>query len=345
MAKSTMQDLAEKLFSESDGSKFAKLKDKLIATYGQSDQAQVIEILTSYAKDGKLLHWRNFLMTDIISLVPTGDATQIPFFEWAITVPQLSYWAIDGLLKTKGAAAYAMLISLAQNEKIAIDVRAKAIKSLAVYSQQPFDRELPIDPGYWKIQDLRLDELTAWQNNGYTTGAGYAPPATHPSLHHPVTRLEHIAARIEEKLRDRREEYQDLSRPTDWLVPATDMVMAAIDRKWQLPADYRTFLQQFSPLHVLIQHADLGGSLDIYGAADLISRQDGYAFNSVTQESISDWPPAYLVIADMDGDPYCIDLTTTEGAIYTSMHGAGSWTFERYAESFLDFLDEVSQHA
>lgn len=346
MAKATLQDLSAQLLNESDGNKFAKLKDKLIKQYGATDATQVLDVLTTYAREGKLLHWRNFLMTDIIRLVPQDDRQYAAFFEWAVTIPNLTYWAIDGLLKTNGQQAYDQLIALATNEQLPVDNRSKAVKSLALHSQQPFDRALPGDPGYWKIPDLRLEEILTWQKNGYQTGAGYAAPATHPALQQPVTALDKIAANLEKKLQQRRASHQDPANPSDWLIIAADSDIQAIDNKWQLPATYRTFLQHFSPLRVMIDDGDaFPAGLDLYGATELIKRQDGYAWNSVKQEKIPDWPENYLVIADAGGDPFCIDLTSKEGAIYTSMHGMGTWEFELYAASFLEFLSELEQNA
>ena len=346
MAKATLQDLSTQLLNESDGNKFAKLKDKLIRQFGETDTTQVLEVLTNYTREGKLLHWRNFLMTDIIRLIPQDDKQYTAFFEWAIAIPNLTYWAIDGLLKTTGIQAYDQLITLATNEHLPVSNRAKAIKSLALHSQQPFDRQLPADPGYWKVQDLRLEELISWQKNGLQTGAGYAAPVTHPALQQPLTQLEQITARLEKKLQQRRKEHQDPSNPSDWLIVAADSDIQAIDSKWTLPEVYHTFLKNFSPLRVMINEGDaFPAGLDLYGAAELIARQDGYAYNSVKQEKILDWPENYLVIADAGGDPFCIDLTTTEGAIYTSMHGMGTWEFELYAESFIAFLDELEQNA
>lgn len=73
MAKATLQELSGKLFPESDGTKFSKIKDTLIKDFGVTDAAQVLEVLTRYVREGKLLHWRNFLMTDITRLIGQDD--------------------------------------------------------------------------------------------------------------------------------------------------------------------------------------------------------------------------------------------------------------------------------
>ena len=101
----TIKQLEEKLFNENDGSKFSKIKDRLIKLFAEYEREKVLEILIQYSKSGKILHWRAFLLTDIIALVKENETGYIKFFEWTITQPELTYWGIDGLLKTKGQKA------------------------------------------------------------------------------------------------------------------------------------------------------------------------------------------------------------------------------------------------
>ena len=302
-----------------------------------------MEILITYSKSGQITHWRNFLLTDIIKLVNEGETNYVDFFEWTITQPELTYWGIDGLLKTKGQNAYSTLIELAQNEKLPIDVRAKAIKSISVYSRQPFDKDLPEDPGYWKTEDLRITELIEWQKQGYKTGVGYSEPQTHPTLKNPKTELEKAVAKLDKKLEIERKRQQDLSNPSNWLAVAPQIKIDAIERKWKLPNNYLTFLKIYSPIRVHIDNDKFFQGLCLYGADDLIKLQAGYSFNALTGEIIEDWPPDYIVIADAGADPYCIDIgniKNDDAPIYTSMHG-GKWEFEKYADSFIDFLKDI----
>lgn len=337
MAKTRAQFELE-LFNESDGSKFAKQKDKFIAAFSSDE---VLPVLIRYVKEGKLLHWRNFLLTDIIELINNNDASYADFFRWALTQQELTYWSVDGLLKTAGAGAYEVLVKLAADELQQTSNRAKAIKSLAAHSSQPFDRQLPVDPGYWKPEQLRIDELMSWQAAGYPHGAGYALPPVHPSLLDPKTALQQLAAKLEEKLKLSRAARQDPAAPSNWLTPAEPVVLAAIQEKWKLPEVYLEFLKNYSPLRVFIDNEEFFQGLDLYGASELIERQDGYSFNAVKNEPITDWPANYLVIADAGGDPYCIDLSDEKAPVYTSMHG-GPWEFEEYAGSFLEFLKKLS---
>ena len=269
MAK-TIKQFEENLFNEINGNNFSKLKNKLIDTYSRTDREKVLEILMQYSKNGKISHWKNFLLTDIIKLVHDEETNYAHFFEWTITQPELAYWGIEGLLKTKGQGAYSVLIELIQNEEISIAVRAKAIKSISVNSKQPFDRNLPVDPGYWKINDLRISELLEWQKNGYKHGAGYIEPQIHPTLKNPKTELEKAVAKLEQKLSLKRKKQQDLSAPSNWLAIADSSKINEIEQKWKLPEIYLTFLTYYSPVRVFIDNDKFFQGLRLYGADDLI---------------------------------------------------------------------------
>lgn len=343
MAK-TIEQFEESLFTENDGSKFSKIKDKLIKSFSSTDREKVIEILIQYSKNGKMLHWRNFLLTDIIDLVEKDETNYIDFFEFTITKPELTYWGIDGLIKTKGVKAYKSLIELVQNGSLPTEVRAKAIKSIAIHSNQPFDRDLPKDPGYWKIEDFRINELLDWQSKEYRQGSGYKEPKIHPSLKNPKTELEKAVSKLDNKLEIERRKQQDLSNPSDWLAIADESKIETIEQKWKLPENYLLFLKNYSPINVFIDDEKFFQGLNLYGAEDLIKSQNGYSFNSMTSEVLTDWPSNYIVIADAGADPYCIDIsniTNNDAPVYTSMHGNGKWEFEKYSDSFVDFLKDI----
>ncbi|MED5595927.1 SMI1/KNR4 family protein [Janthinobacterium sp. P210006] len=346
MAVTPLAALHRKLFDETDGNKFARLKDRLIKKHGMDERRAVLDILIGYAKDGQLLHWRNFLMTDIIALVEPGECGD--FFTACLAVPELSYWAVDGMLKSMGKAAYGPLVALAAADAARSSTRAKAIKSLAIASGQPFDRGLMTDPGHWKPEQLRVAEVLAWQADGYPDGHGFAAPATHASLDDPRTALEKAAAKLEKRLAAERKKDQDLARPSNWLVIAENADLAAIDQRWTLPEQYRHFLARYSPLRVYIDSKRYFQGLHLYGAAELIKGQHGYACNPVNQEVLAGWPVHYVVIADAGADPYCLDLSAIadgDAPIYTAEHGAGAWRFERHADSFVDFLKEIAAAA
>ncbi len=336
----TIEQLESTLFLENDGNKFNRLKDRLIKNFSETDREKVIGILIKYCKEGQLLYWREFLLSDIIRLVQDEETPYISFFEWAITNPELMYWGIDGLIKTKGKKSYDELINLASNEEVELQNRAKAIKHIAIESKQPFDRDLPEDPGYWKVHDLRLDELINWKNNGYESGIGYEVPVTHPSLDNPKTEFEKIVAKLNKKLKANRRD-QDLSDPSDWLNIADKNQITEIENKWKLPDTYLLFLKQYSPLKVFINSKEKYHSIHLYGTDNLIKNQEGYSFNPISKEIIKDWPTNFVVIADSGADPYCIDINDPHGPVYYSMHGTGTWEFEKYSDSFEEFLKEI----
>jgi len=185
MTDKSLAKIKQQLFDERNGSNFSKLVQKLLKKYSITDREYVLNALIEYSKNGRILHWRNFLLTDIIELVNEEEANYTDFFEWCITQPELTYWGIDGLLKTKGKKAYPALIELAKSDNLETSIRAKSIKSISTFSKQPFDRTLPKDPGYWKLEDLKIEEVETWQENGYQDGQGYTKPTTHLSLENP----------------------------------------------------------------------------------------------------------------------------------------------------------------
>ncbi|HVI47918.1 MAG TPA: SMI1/KNR4 family protein [Chitinophaga sp.] len=345
MKTKSIEIFIQEWYGEMDGGKFARKKDKLIKDFGATHRKAVIQALMQYAREGKLKHWRGFLMIDIVRLVGEGETAYATFFTWALTIPELAYWAVDGYLKTEGAVAYPSLTALAQNNNNQLDVRAKAVKSLAVHSGQPFDRGLPTDPGHWKPEHLRLPTLKQWQQDGYPAGKGYDMPPIHPALQQPSTPFEILAARLDHKLAAMRQAHFDKANPDNLLVIAADSDMQQIAARWTLPENYLLFLKNFSPLRAFIAGGDFAEGLSLYGAHDLIARQAGYSYNPVSNAVISDWPPHLVVIADDGADPYCLDLSAMsdgDAPVLYSRHGEGHWEFHRYAGNFLDFLHKLT---
>lgn len=342
MSQATFEAAQARLFAETDGTRFARLKDRFIQRFASEQPAEVLAALQSYVRQGRLAHWRAFLMTDVVRLCAPGDAAQAPFFEWCLAQPELAYWAVDGLLKTAGAQALPALVAVAVDAQRPCEVRAKAVKALALHSGQGFDRDLPSDPGYWRPQDLRLNELIQWQQDGYPQGGGYAAPVTPPALHAPATALERAAAALDQRLAAHRARQQDPAQPSHWLAPAADEHMQPLRARWPLPAAYATFLRQFSPLRVRgLSLPGAAAALDLYGAAELETGQIGYAIDGRSAKPLNTWPAHLLVIATAEGDPYVLDLSAQadgDAPVLRAPHGAGEWAFEKVAESFVDFL-------
>jgi SMI1 / KNR4 family (SUKH-1) len=343
MKDNSIDKLKQQLFNEADGVKFSNLKDKLLKKYATTDRATVLEIFTQYVKEGKILHWREFLLTDIIDLIEKKE--YIEFFEWTITVPKLTYWGIDGLLKSCGSNSYNKLIALIKSDDQPVSIKAKAIKSISSVSKQPFDSGLADDPEYWSADDIRINDILKWQKDGYPNGQGYSTPKTHFSLNNPKSELEKLISKLDKKLEVKRSKNKDLSNPSNWLVIAEESDILNIQKKWTLPESYFQFIKYYSPIKVFINSKKHFQGINLYGASNLIKSQHGYSYNPVTNQQIKEWPKNFLVIADTGADPFCIDLNNIKknnAPIYKSIHGEGKWKFELYANSFIDFLKELS---
>jgi SMI1 / KNR4 family (SUKH-1) len=339
--------LIQKMTDETDGSKLAKHIDQLIGQQVATDRAAVIECLISYVKSGRIVHYRPFVLPRLIDLIHEGESAYAAFFEWALSQEELAYWAVDGLLKIQGRAAYDLLCHKAFDQEAVLSVRAKAIKSIALHSLQTFDAGLPNDPGYWTLADLPLTAIANWQKDNFPQGVGFESPRVHPSLLSPKTEFEKIVAQFDDCLAKERKSKQDKANPSDWLVILDADDLAAIEKRWTLPSVYLDFLTRFSPLKVYIASDQYFQGLHLHGAADLIAAQIGYASNGNTGEVIAQWPKNYVVIANAGGDPYCLDLERISGGdapvYYAQPPGGGQWHFNLCRDSFTEFLKELAQ--
>lgn len=113
-----------------------------------------------------------------------------------------------------------------------------------------------------------------------------------------------------------------------------------VDGGWSLPAEYVYFLRHYVVERVTWATGDYI-NLMIYSARDLKRGQEGYNYNPVTEEVIVDWPHDYLVIATDEGDPYCLDLSRGDTAVFTAPHGTGSWHFSMAYDNLILFLESV----
>lgn len=116
-----------------------------------------------------------------------------------------------------------------------------------------------------------------------------------------------------------------------------------IKERWDLPEEYLKFLEKNNIEKFVGVKDDEGfdGEIRLYGSSDLISNQDGYSYNPVTKKVIEVWPKDYIVIADSDADPFVLDLSQSNGKdapILFAFHGESEWSFEKYSDSFKDFV-------
>ena len=126
-------------------------------------------------------------------------------------------------------------------------------------------------------------------------------------------------------------------------------MMEEICSKWSLPKNYIEFLKN----HEDNIYANVNGGeeneyeeyfsyeneIEIYGAKKFIIGQYGYSYNPVQKVVIEDWNPNYVVIANCNADPYCIDISLDNSPVYYAAHGTGKWEFTKDSESLEEFLE------
>lgn len=76
--------------------------------------------------------------------------------------------------------------------------------------------------------------------------------------------------------------------------------------------------------------------LNLYNSTELKDGQLGYAIDSHSGETISNWNKNWLVIGIASFDPIIYDIETKK--IYSSVHGVGEWNLILISNSFSEFL-------
>ncbi len=339
----SLDHLKTKLFSATDGRDACEAINKL-AKLAKKGSEEAKSVLAAYVQDGAINHMRAHACSGLAEAIREPHAQFAAVFQVGLADPDVRYWSILGYINSAGKAAYKELIQIAEDNSFRFEERAHAIKCLARFSKQKFDRGLPSDPGFWKEKHLRLAELRAWAKSGFAEGIEYPQPRRHPALDRPQTEFEKIVHRLDKKLAKHRKRQQDLAEPTNWLVIADSHDIDRIKARWELPATYLDFLTRFSPLRVNIRARRFYNPFWLFGAAELLKAQNGYSFNPIDEQPISDWPAHLVVIASHGGDPWVLDLSHSDGndaPIWTSAHGTGEWRFEPVADSFVEFLEQL----
>lgn len=248
------------------------------------------------------------------------------------------YWIVRLASKLVQKEAYDFLIDVIKSDE-ALNVRANAMKSLAMVSGQPFDRSLPKDPGKWKQEDIRMQALDGWISEGRPDGEGYPPPRLDDALFHPTTELEAAVAKLNAKL-SATQDMKDFSSYDNFLTVANEDTWNVLVQAYRITGIYAEFLKRFSPCHVVVTKGM--NEILLYGVDDLANNQVGYGIDQGGRK-LEGWPENYLVIADRFGDPYCIDVTKENSKVFLAAHGEGDWKFKKAYNSFADFLDYLAK--
>lgn len=337
--------LRKALFAATDGIKACRAINRLAKQADRGDD-RAKQALAAYLAEGRIDHMRGHACYVLASSAKEPNVEFAALFFRGLSDAKLRYWSILGYMNAAGKAAYPKLIELAEDENLPLPERAHAIKCLASFSKQRFDRKLPADPAYWKESDLRLSELRGWVDAGFPDGGGYEPPMRHPALDRPTTTFERIVSRLDKVLAKKRHEMQDLAELRNWLAVASSDDLQQITARWTLPSTYLDFLTRFSPIRATLESDEFYNHFQIFGAGELIEAQDGYSFDPVKRQPLGDWPADLVIIASHGGDPFVLDLSQSDGddaPVETAQHGLGVWNFARVADSFADFLKQLAK--
>ena len=343
--KAGINDLRNSLFAAKDGRAACDAINAL-TKLAKKGNREAQTVLAAYISDGSISHMRTHACGCLADVVTEADTEFATIFQRGLSDQLLQYWSVQGYIRSGGKSSYDELTRIVNDIAMPLEVRCHAVKCLAAYSKQPFDRELPSDPGDWKEKDLRLAEINAWKSRGYPDGQGFAEPSRHSALDVPETEFEKIVSRLDKKLAKKRQTRQDLANPTNWLAVASPEDIQRIKTRWKLPAVYLDFLTRFSPIKVTIESRKFYSHFQLFGASELIEAQDGYSFNPIEQQLIEDWPAHLVVIASHGGDPFVLDLSKSDSRdapIATAEHGVGVWEFSRVARSFTAFLETLAK--
>jgi cell wall assembly regulator SMI1 len=109
-----------------------------------------------------------------------------------------------------------------------------------------------------------------------------------------------------------------------------------------LPAEVADYVRRYAPFERLSLET-AGNPIDLYGAAELGRRVDGYNWNPLTRESLEGWSDTWLLLGDEGADPIVVDLAKAEAgsgrcAVLQAAHGEGEWNFAEVASSIPEFL-------
>ena len=115
-------------------------------------------------------------------------------------------------------------------------------------------------------------------------------------------------------------------------------IMDKICSRWNLPKNYIDFLYNHeNSLYINMNDEDeedfsYESEIEVYGAKSLLVGQHGYSYNPVQKAVIADWNPNYVVIANCNADPYCIDIRLANSPVYYAVHGTGKREFFEFLE-------------
>lgn len=334
----------EMLFNAKDGREAHDALEKLWP-YNTRLDTKSRKALIEYAKKGKLGHVRKHITARLCELAAADESDLADLFLAGLNDHYIRYWAIEGAATVRGKLVYQELCNIALDDKLEISERANAIKMLARLSRQPFFRGLPSDPGQWKVENLRTEEIGNWRENGYPDGNGCLPPTVDPALKAPRTSIEKAAARLESKLlKFRSADKDNLINPRNYLSPNSECSIEQLTRQCRLPTNYLEFLARFSPWNIsaYLYVPGIRANFSFYTAQNLFESQT--IFTHIHENRNPDWPAQLIAIGDAWLSPVVLDLSRANGEdapLLWSDHDEYPVKFRKCARSFTSFLERL----
>lgn len=119
-------------------------------------------------------------------------------------------------------------------------------------------------------------------------------------------------------------------------------VVARLEREFgcALPTDVGEYVARYAPATRLSLET-VGNPLELYPAAELGVRAEGYNWNPVTGEPLDGWAESWLLIGDEGADPIVVDLADSlanHTQVRQAPHGEGEWEFSDLASSIPELL-------
>lgn len=329
----------KKLLDTEDGITVVNTINSLTKKVDESNREVILNALMCYAERGRVVFHQGHAVAQAVDIVREKDAEYAEFFRSCMESGDSSkrYFGIKGYIKVMEKNSYAYLVEYVFSQEVSLEDKALIIKEISKLSNNPFDAGKPYECREWKESDIDYEAIRAWAQDGFPDGKGYEQPICHECLMHPESKEEKLYVRLEKILLKKREKKQDLAHPSNWVVKAKQADLERILKLWEIPQYYLDFLEKASPLKADFKIKGYG-TVNVYGAHNLIKGQEGYSYNPCTDEKIEDWNSNYIVIANRFGDPFCIDFLQENSLVYFALHGEGKWEFDVAFESFQQFL-------
>ncbi len=165
--------------------------------------------------------------------------------------------------------------------------------------------------------------------------------------YHSTQEIKNYLKRIDEKAEKMRNKFSE-RWITTFEKKRLDRELKNIKSKFDIPPGYEMILRKFADYEGFYEIAlpkikgekRVDVNINFYNIFDVLKNQLGYSLDS-DGNKIPEWNKNFIVIADTESDPYCIDTTKANSPVYEAMHGTGKWDFSVHTNNFEVFLDKL----